>query len=258
MTRDVSAYILVTGPCGTALSSHSDDFWARVAQTMFRSDINDAPKRSYLYFLKAPPHLQPEHEKSDEPSPECMVGILSFLAQTPICLRVHRRNVPVREMLVKSTPCCACHSTTSLTSSRIGTSYHFKIHLPVAIVPCRTKVEARRCGFWSTLPPSFCFVYLFPMRYSTHAVLPSPLTRNADNWGLLVLMPYPTMPIICVSLETRVVPNIIQLHEIPVQLEVVSKPVQHLCVSLIGSQEVQAHLERQRRRRESLETDRGA
>ena len=89
-------------------------------------------------------------------------------------------------------------------------------------------------------------------------LLPSPLTRNAVNWGLLVLMPYPTMPIIFVSLETRVAPYIIQLHEIPVQLEVVSKPVQHLCVSQIGSQEVQAHLEKQRGRRASLETDRGA
>ena len=68
--------------------------------------------------------------------------------------------------IISSAP-CAYHPTTPL-----NTSYHFKVHLLVAIIPYRTKVEACRRRCWSILLPSFCFVYLF--QHQRTQLLPNP------------------------------------------------------------------------------------
>ena len=65
-----------------------------------------------------------EREKPDESSPECAVGVLSLLTQDTY-LPTRAPEELVRETLVEFR---SVHMplTTSLTSPRIGASYHFK------------------------------------------------------------------------------------------------------------------------------------
>lgn len=131
------------------------------------------------------------------------------------------------------------------------------MHLPVAIIPCRTT-------FFRPLILYTCS----PMRCSTH----TPTTLSMHNARLLVLMPHPTTPVICMNLKSRmrgrVAPNLAKTGSRSAHSpysftrstsswKVVPEPLQHFCVSRRQSQEVQRRLERQRGKRACLKNDRG-
>jgi hypothetical protein len=128
--------------------------------------------------------------------------------RTPIRPRAHRRNVPAREALVTDR---IVDLFPPLRPVGAAPAPNPNVHIRVAIVHCRTKVEARRRGCWKDLPPFFCFVYLFsPTLFNTCGCYPS--RRNAEDRHLNRISPVRnsldrTTPVICVRLETRVAPT---------------------------------------------------
>src|ERR1700677_4862362 len=87
-----------------------------------------------------------ECENPEEFSPQCAIGLPSLFTQDTY----PPTHTPDECTSLWGT----CHSTTSLTSSRLcacgrGAGYQFKVHVRVAIIPCKAKLVVR----WSVVPP---------------------------------------------------------------------------------------------------------
>lgn len=164
--------ILVTGPCATRerLDSYrtaSDGATSCTPSQYFgrRLDVGSSDHVSLGHQRRPQAVILTPFKSTSPPTTESK---LTGSARSPD--ESVRGRCPLFPYLTKtiiSSAPCAYHPTTPL-----NTSYHFKVHLLVAIIPYRTKVEACRRRCWSILLPSFCFVYLF--QHQRTQLLPNP------------------------------------------------------------------------------------